>query len=125
MKEVQQGDFLDADKHKSFLQIDTMIIDGDEQAFPKFPKQKVCNVFIISCKRSQRNEIDFLHADKHQNFLQVDFNALIIKVSLIVIPLLSIGMSKDSQITQSNKLAISLQYLEKEVMEGVYFFACR
>ena len=96
-----------------------MIIDGDEQAFPKFPKQKVCNVFIISCKRSQRNEIDFLHADKHQNFLQVDFNAL------IMIPLLSIGMSKDSQITQSNKLAISLQYLEKEVMEGVYFFACR
>ena len=62
-----------------------------------------------------------MHADKHQNFLQVDFNALIIKVSLIVIPLLSIGMSKDSQITQSNKLAISLQYLEKEVMEGVYF----
>ena len=37
-KKYSEGDFLDADKHKSFLQIDTMIIDGDEQAFPKFPK---------------------------------------------------------------------------------------
>ena len=30
--------FLHADKHKSFLQIDTMIFDGDGQVFPKFPK---------------------------------------------------------------------------------------
>ena len=30
-------DFLHADKHESFLQIDTMIFDGDDQAkwFPK------------------------------------------------------------------------------------------
>ena len=54
-----EGDFLDADKHESFLQIDTMIINGNGQAFPKFPKQKVCNAF----KRSQRDEIDFSHAD--------------------------------------------------------------
>ena len=31
-------DFLHADKHQSFLQIDTMIFDGDVQAFPKFQK---------------------------------------------------------------------------------------
>ena len=31
-------DFLQADKHKSFLQIDTMIFDGDGQAFPNYPK---------------------------------------------------------------------------------------
>ena len=48
-KEVSdEVDFLHADKHESFLQIDTMIFDGDGQAFPKFPKLKVCNVFTIS-----------------------------------------------------------------------------
>ena len=31
-------DFLHAGKHESFLQIDTMIFDGDGQAFLKFPK---------------------------------------------------------------------------------------
>ena len=31
-------DFLNADKHGRFLQIDTMIFDGDFQEFPKFPK---------------------------------------------------------------------------------------
>ena len=29
-------DFLHADNHESFLQIDTMIFDGDSQAFPRF-----------------------------------------------------------------------------------------
>ena len=66
-------------------------------------------------------KIDFLHADKYQNFLELDFNALIIKVSLMVILSLPIGMIKHSQITQSNKFAISIQYLEKEVMDGVHF----
>ena len=38
-KEVSdEVDFLHADKHESFLQIDTMIFDGDDQAFPKFSK---------------------------------------------------------------------------------------
>ena len=31
-------DFMHADKHESFLQIDAMIFDGDGQAFPKFSK---------------------------------------------------------------------------------------
>ena len=31
-------DFLHAENHKSFLQINTMIFDGDGQAFPMFPK---------------------------------------------------------------------------------------
>ena len=31
-------DFLHTDKRESFLQIDTMIFDGDRQTFPKFPK---------------------------------------------------------------------------------------
>ena len=38
-KEVSdEVDFLHADEHKSFLQIDTMIFDWDGQAFPKIPK---------------------------------------------------------------------------------------
>ena len=38
-KEVSdEVDFLHAVKHESFLQIDTMIFDGDGQAFPKFSK---------------------------------------------------------------------------------------
>ena len=39
----------------------------------------------------------------------------------MVILLLLVGMIKHSQTTQSNKFAISLQYLEKEVIDGVYF----
>ena len=31
-------DFLNANKHESFLQNDTMIFDRNDQAFPKFPK---------------------------------------------------------------------------------------
>ena len=38
-KEVSdEFDFLHADKHECFLQIDAMIFDGDGQAFPMLPK---------------------------------------------------------------------------------------
>ena len=37
-KVTDEVDFLHADKHESYLQIDFMIFDGDGQAFPKFPK---------------------------------------------------------------------------------------
>ena len=62
-------------------------------------------------KKEVRDEVDFLHADKHQSFLQVDFNTLSIKVFYKVILSLLMGMIKHSQSTQSNKLAIALQYL--------------
>ena len=62
---------------------------------------------------------------QHQSFLQVDFNTFGIKVSYKVVLSLLIGMIKHSQSTQSNNFAISLQYLKKEVKDGVYFFACR
>ena len=39
----------------------------------------------------------------------------------MVILSLLIGMIKYSQITQSNKFVVSLQYLEKEVIDGVHF----
>ena len=37
-EESDEVDFLRADKHESFLQVDTMVLYGDGQAFPKFPK---------------------------------------------------------------------------------------
>ena len=45
--------FLHTDKHESLLQIDSIILMGDGQAFPKFPKQQVSNIFTTSQKRSQ------------------------------------------------------------------------
>ena len=71
-------------------------------------------------KKEVRDEVDFLHADKHQSFLQVDFN-LGIKVSYKVILSSFMGMIKHSESTQSNMFAISLQYLKKEVRDGVHF----
>ena len=68
-----------------------------------------------------RDEVEFLDADKHQSFLQVDFNTLGIKISYQVILSLLMGMIKHSQRTQSNKFAISLQYFEKEVRNGIHF----
>ena len=68
-----------------------------------------------------RDEVDFLHADKLQSFIQVNSNTLIIKFSQMAILSLLMGKIKRSQITQSNKFAISLQYLRKEVVHGVNF----
>ena len=72
-------------------------------------------------KKEVGDEVDFLHADKHQSFLQVDFITLSIKIPYKVMLSLLIGMIKHSQSTQSNKFAISLQYLKKEVRNGVHF----
>ena len=71
------------------------------------------------------DEVGFLHADKRQCFLQVDFNTLGIDVFYKVILSLLMDIIKHSQSTQTNKFAISLQYLKKEVRNGVHFFACR
>ena len=84
------------------------------QAFPKYPKQYL--------EKELSDEVDFFHVDKHQSFLKVYFNTLGIKVSYMfdIIPTL-MGMVKHSQITQSNKCAISFQYLKKQVRNGGSF----
>ena len=61
-----------------------------------------------------------MHADKHISFLQSDFNTLGIKVCYRVIQTL-FGMIKHSQSTASNKFAISLPYLKKEVRDAFQF----
>ena len=44
-----------------------------------------------------------------------------IKISYKVIVLLVMGMINHSESTQSNKFALSLQYLKKEFSNGVHF----
>ena len=53
-------------------------------------------------------DIDFLHADKHQSFPQGD-------------TIIFDDMIKHFESTQSDKFAISLQQLKKEVRDGVHF----
>ena len=65
--------------------------------------------------------VDFLPVDKHESVLQVDFNTLGIKVSYKVILSLLLGIIKHPQSIQSSKFTISLQYLKKEVRNGVHF----
>ena len=47
-------DFLPADKHKSFLQVDFIFLGVRSQAYPKYPKQQVCNIFAISQVKPKR-----------------------------------------------------------------------
>ena len=112
-KEVSdEVDFLHVDKQESWLQIDTMIL----MEMVKHSQSSQNSKFAISLqylKNKVKDEVDFLHADKHQSFLQVDFDTLGIKVLDKVMLSLLMGTSKHSEITQSNKFAISLQYLKK------------
>ena len=40
-------DFLPADKHESFLQVDSINLGVRGQAYPRYPKQQVYNIFVI------------------------------------------------------------------------------
>ena len=66
-------------------------------------------------KKKLEMKLFFLPAENRQSFLQVDFNTghqSFLQGDAI----------KQSKITQSNKFAISLQYLKKEVSNGVHFW---
>ena len=41
-------DFLPADKRESFLQVDSINLGVRSQACPKYPKQQVYNICVIS-----------------------------------------------------------------------------
>ena len=62
-----------------------------------------------------------MHADKSQSFLQDDLNTMSIKIFLQSDTIIIGWMNNHSQSTQSNKFAISLQYLKKEIRDGVHF----
>ena len=75
---------------------------------------------LLYLKKEVRDEVNFLHVGKHQNFLQVDLNNLSIKVFYKVILSFLMDMIKYSQSTQSNKLAIVLQYLTNEISHKAF-----
>ena len=54
------------------------------------------------------DEVDILHVDKHESMMQIDTMILM-------------GMAKHSQSSRNSKFAISLQYLNKEVLDEVDF----
>ena len=73
---------------------------------PKLPK-----IFAISLqylKKEVSSQIDFLHAEKHESLLQIDTMTLI-------------AIVKHSQSSQNSKVAMYLQYINKEVRKGVHF----
>ena len=105
---------------KSLLQIDTIILMGTVKYSLSSQNSKFAvPLQYLKNKKKVCDEADFLHANI--SFLQVDFNTLSIKIFYKVILSLLMGMIKHSQSTQSNKFAISLQYLKKEVRNGVHF----
>ena len=67
-KEVTDIFCLHADKHQSFLEVDTIVLVAMAMHVPKHPKQKTQNnKFAISLqclKKEGRPEVDFLHGDK-------------------------------------------------------------
>ena len=46
-------DIFPANKRKGFLQVDSITLDLFIQACPKFPKQEVYNIFVISQGRCE------------------------------------------------------------------------
>ena len=96
-KEVSDAvDLLHADKLKSLLQIDTIILIKMVK-YSRSPQNSKFAVSLQYLKKEVTDEGDFLHADKHQSSLQVDFNTLGINVFYKVILSLLTGMIQHSQ----------------------------
>ena len=95
-KEVSdEVDLLHVDKHKSFLQVKTMILIR----MVKYCQSSQNSKFAMSLqylKKEVRGEVEFFKADKRQNFQQVDFNTLGIIFSYKVILSLLKDMIKHS-----------------------------
>ena len=45
--------FWHADKHRSLLQVDTIMLGVCNQACIKYPKQQVYNIFVVSQKKRE------------------------------------------------------------------------
>ena len=64
-------DFLLADKHQRFLQIDTIILVGVAR-HTQITKNNKFAISLQYFKKDVSVEGDFLHAGKHESFLQID-----------------------------------------------------
>ena len=101
-----------AGKHERFLQADSM---GIVKNFQSSQHSKFA-VLLQYLEKEIKTEVDFLHAEFPKSLFQH------FKFSARLILSLLIGMIKCFQITQSNKFAVSLQYLKKEVWNGDHFW---
>ena len=101
--------FWHADKHRTFLQVDAVILGVRSEACPKHPNKKfvyLCNIFRKTW------EMKFIFC------LQINkkvFCKLIVSIRACV--------ARHAQSTQSNKFAISLQYLKENVKDEVDFLS--
>ena len=57
--------FLNADKHLSLLQVDTIILGVYNHTCKKFPPKEVC-IFLQYLQKSMEDESYFLHAGKQK-----------------------------------------------------------
>ena len=62
-------DFLLADKHQRFLQIDTLILGACGQACAQITQNDKFAISLQYLKKEVSDEVEFLHVDKHENFL--------------------------------------------------------
>ena len=107
-KEVRdKADFVHADKHERFLQIDTMIFDGDDQAFQSSQNSKFVMSLQILKKKLEVKLIFYMRIN--------------IKYFFKLMLLFLVCVARHAQITQNNKFVISLQCLKKEVSDEVDF----
>ena len=59
------------DKHRIFLQVNTIVFGGHSQTCPmQCPQNNRFALWLTYLKNEERDEVDFSHADKHQSFLQ-------------------------------------------------------
>ena len=120
-------DFLHVDKHESLLKIDTKLFWWVWSSIPEVPK-KASLQCLYNIPKKLEMKLTFLmqinikvsnswfQQPGHQSFLQCDRHDHEIVKDMVVV------MIKHFQSTQSNKFAMSLQYLLKEVMNGVLDF---
>ena len=109
-------DFLHAEKHEGFLKINTMILIGMIKHSQSSQNRKSVYLYKISKKKKSQGW-SFLHADTHPSWIQYFGHESFLQGITII----NDGHEQDSLGTQSNKFAISLQYLQKEVRDGVQF----
>ena len=62
--------FLPTDKHRSFLQVDSITLGVCSQACSSTQNNKFA-ISLQYLKEKVKDEVDFLPADKHQRFLQI------------------------------------------------------
>ena len=103
--------FWNADKHQSFLQIDTITFGVHSKAYRKYPKNKLVisfqylkeNVKDEGSQKRSKDGLYFFHADKHQCFYNLELLFLIEVASV--------------QSTQNRILVTFSQDLKKKLMQ--------